>query len=146
VRQLPSAEVCFLGGACEAGGTKTLWALLRSRRPLCRRALACLRSRCLRAKAAEKELQTTTPLTTDSCVTAEVEATRLAPFKSRLGWLGRVRRRTVAIVIRVGRFMGKIAARWARNLEAGCTSHRGNDKSRRVAEEPTSEEAGVLTR
>jgi hypothetical protein len=25
VRQLPSAKVCFLGGACEVGGTKTPW-------------------------------------------------------------------------------------------------------------------------
>jgi hypothetical protein len=70
-------------------------------------------------KAAEKDLQTTTPLTADFCVTAEVEATRLAPFKSRLRWLGRLRHRTVAIVIRVGRFMVKIATHWARNLEAG---------------------------
>ena len=43
--------------------TAVVGALPRSRRPPCRRALACLRSRCLRAKAAEKELQTTTPLT-----------------------------------------------------------------------------------
>jgi len=73
----------------------------------------------LRAKAAEKDLRTTTPLTTDFCVTAEVETTRLAPFKSRPRWLGRLRHRTLDIVIRVGRFMVKIAALWARNLEAG---------------------------
>jgi len=77
-------------------------ALLRSRRPPCRRALAYLRSRCLRVKAAEKELQTTRPLTTHFLVTAEVEATRHAPFMSLLSWLGRLRHRNVAIVIRVG--------------------------------------------
>jgi hypothetical protein len=121
-------------------------ALLRSRRPPCRRALAYLRSRCLRAKAAEKELQTTTSLTVHFWVAAEVESTRHAPFKSWLRWLGRMRHCTVAFVIRVGRFMVKIAARWARNLEAGCTSHRGNDNSRRSPRSPTGKTATQLTR
>jgi hypothetical protein len=123
VRQLPSAKVCFLGGACEARGTKTpVGALLRNRRPPCRRALACLRSRCLKAKAAEKDLQTTTPI--DGGIWGslpEVEATRGGLFKSRLCWLGRLRNRKVAIVIRVGRRIVNIAARGGSNLEAGCT-------------------------
>jgi hypothetical protein len=121
-------------------------ALLRSRRPPCRRALACLRSRCLRAKAAEKELQTTTPLTADSCVTAEVEATRLAPFKSRVRWLGRMRHRTVAIVIRVGRSMMNIAAHGPRNLEIGLMQRCGNDKGRRIVAEATGKTATAPSR
>src|SRR5258708_4580501 len=92
-------------------------ALLRSRRPPCRWALACLRSRCLRAKAAEKELQTTKPLTTHFLVTAKVEGTRRAPFKSRLRWLGRLRLCLVAIVIRVGRSMSVIAPNGAQSME-----------------------------
>jgi len=43
-------------------------------------------------------------------------AHRLSPG---LRWLGGLRHRTVDIVIRVCRFMVKIAALWARNLEAG---------------------------
>jgi hypothetical protein len=105
-------------------------ALLRSRRPPCRRALAYLRSRCLRAKAAEKELQTTTSLTAHFWVAAEVEATRHAPFKSRLRWPGRMRRRTVAIVIRVGHSMVNIAAHGPRNLEIGIMQRCGNIKGR----------------
>jgi len=92
-------------------------ALLRSRRPPCRLALACLRSRCLRVKAAEKDLQTTRLLTANCWVSAEVEARRLAPFKSRLRWLGRLRRRKVANVIRVGRNTANIAGCRARTFE-----------------------------
>jgi hypothetical protein len=81
-------------------------------------------------KAAEKDLQTTTSLTVHFWVAAEVEATRLAPFKSRLRWLGRVRRRTVGIMIRVGRSMMNVAAHGPRNLEIGVMQRCGNDKGR----------------
>jgi hypothetical protein len=74
--------------------------------------------RCLRVKAAEKELQTIRPLVGNFWVSVEVEARRRAPFKSRLRWLGRVRHRTVAIVIRVGRIIANIDARAVRKLEA----------------------------
>jgi hypothetical protein len=68
-------------------------------------------------KAAEKDLQTTRPLTANCWVSAEVEARRLAPFKSRLRWLGRLRRRDVANVIRVRLNIANIAARTVRKLE-----------------------------
>jgi hypothetical protein len=84
----------------------------------------------LRAKAAEKELRTTTSLTVHFWVAAEVEATRLAPFMSLLSWLGRLRHRNVAIVIRVGRSMVNIAAHGPRNLEIGGMQRCGNDKGR----------------
>ena len=64
MRQLPSAKVCFLGGCPRSGRNQDpIGALPRSRRPPRRRALDCLHSRCLRVKAAEKGVQTTTPLT-----------------------------------------------------------------------------------
>ncbi len=53
-------------------------------------------------------------------VTAEVEASRRAPFKSPATRLGRLRHRNVAIVIRVGRSIVNIAARGAAKLEADC--------------------------
>jgi len=81
-------------------------------------------------KAAEKDLQTTKPLTANCWVSAELEARRLAPFKSRLRWLGRLRRRTVAIVIRVGRSKVNIAAYGPRNLEIGGMQRCGNEKGR----------------
>ena len=68
-------------------------------------------------KAAEKDLQTTRPLTANCWVSAEVEARRLAPFKSRLRWLGSLRRRDVANVIRVRLNIANIAARMVRKLE-----------------------------
>jgi hypothetical protein len=90
VRQLPSAKVCFLGGCPRSGRNQDpVGALARSRRPPCRRALTRLHSRCLRVKAAEKELQTTTPLTGHFLVTAEVGTTRHARFKSALWMLER---------------------------------------------------------
>jgi hypothetical protein len=61
VRQLPSAKVCFLGGCPRSGRNQdSVGALPRSRRPLRRRALDCLHSRCLRVKAAEKGVKVTT--------------------------------------------------------------------------------------
>jgi hypothetical protein len=81
-------------------------------------------------KAAEKELQARRPLTTYFLVTTEGEGTRLAPFRSRLRWLGRVRHRTVAIVIRVGRSMMDVSAHGPRNLEIGVMQRCGNDKGR----------------
>jgi hypothetical protein len=83
----------------------------------------------------------TRPLTANCWVTAEVEATRRAPFKSRLRWLGRLRHRTVANVNRVGRSMANIAAYGARNLEIGITQHCGNDKGRRIVTEATGKTA-----
>jgi hypothetical protein len=59
----------------------------------------------------------TIPLTTIFWVRAEVDGMRLAPFKSRLRWLGRLRHRTLAILIRVGRNSVNMAARRARKLE-----------------------------
>lgn len=80
MRQLPSAKVCFLGGYPQSGRNQDLiGALPRSRRPPRRWALDCLHSRCLRVKAAEKGVQTTTPLTWHFWVT-EVETTRDEPF------------------------------------------------------------------
>jgi hypothetical protein len=81
VRQLPSVKVCFLGGCPRSGRNQDpVGALPRSRRPPRRRALDCLHSRCLRVKAAEKGVETTTPLRWDFWVT-EVETTGM----SRLG-------------------------------------------------------------
>jgi hypothetical protein len=66
VRQLPSAKVCFLGGCPRRGRNQDpAGAFPRSRRPPRRRALDCLHSRCLRVKAAEKAVKTTTPLRLD---------------------------------------------------------------------------------
>ena len=66
MRQLPSAKVCFLGGCPQSGRNQDLiGALPRSRRPPRRGALDCLHSRCLRVKAAEKGVLTTTPLRWD---------------------------------------------------------------------------------
>ena len=95
---------------------------------------------------AEQELQTTRPLTTYFLVTAVGEATRLAPFRSRVRWLGRVRRRTVAIVVRVGRSMVNIAADGPRNLEIGITQRCGNDKGRRIVAEATGKTATAPSR
>ena len=87
MRQLPSAKVCFLGGCPRSGRNQDpLGALRRSRRPPCRRALTRLHSRCLRVKAAEMGLLTTTPLTGHFQVTAEVVTTRNAQFEFAI-WL-----------------------------------------------------------
>ncbi len=81
MRQLPSAKVCFLGGCPRSGrNPDPIGALLRSRRPPRRRALACLHSRCLRVKAAEKGVKTTAPLTWHFWVT-EVQTMRHVPFE-----------------------------------------------------------------
>lgn len=82
MRQLPSAKVCFLGGCPRSGRNQDprRGALPRSRRPPRRRALDCLHSRCLRVKAAEKGVLTTTPLTL-LFWTTEVETTRNEPFE-----------------------------------------------------------------
>ena len=52
----------------------------------------------------------------------------------------------MAIMIRVGRLMVKIAALLARNLEASYTSRRGNDNGKRVAAEPSSKTTIPLSR
>jgi hypothetical protein len=92
VRQLPSAKVCFLGGCPRSGRNQDLiGALPRSRRPPRRRALDCLHSRCLRVKAAEKGVLTTTPLRGDfwrpkyrGCGTRDVALATLI-WKGRAG-------------------------------------------------------------
>src|SRR5882762_906609 len=89
MRQAPKCQGLLSWRGLRSGRNQDpVGALLRSRRPPCRRALACLRSRCLRVKAAEKDLQTTTPLTANFWVTAEGDATWRAPFKypATLSW------------------------------------------------------------
>jgi len=84
VRQLPSAKVCFLGGCPRSGRSQDpIGALARSRRPPRRRALDCLHSRCLRVKAAEKGVLTTTSLMWHFWTTEVGEDTERGRLSSR---------------------------------------------------------------
>jgi hypothetical protein len=63
VRQLPSAKVCFLGGAQTVGGTKTLEGALAKQKTAAPQGAALFAFAVLGSEVAEKGLDKTTPLT-----------------------------------------------------------------------------------